>query len=194
MAMYDASTIPVCLKCDNKDATKICKKCAVVYCVHFASKTDLRYCANCISDFHLKETIMEKVIEHERADGTITFSRKYQAKHIMLQGTDWLFQMALIPEMSDIEIDENVTYHQANISIMLQERESRKLERIRKLAGIKIAKSTNESQEQRDKRLARESKIRVKEKDLTPEAMMAAIAKAGLSPQQIMDALMGVKK
>lgn len=186
MAKYSADTIPVCLACDNsnkKDATRTCKRCGVTFCKHFMSTTDVRFCANCIGDVLLRETIMEKEISHERADGTVSFSRKYQARRITLQGIDWLFASTLIENSSDEELEATIEYHRANVDLMLMERESRKLERIKKLAGIRIPRSTAVSQHERDKQMGKDAtsvlkgskRTKTKEKDITPEAMLAAI-------------------
>ena len=192
MPMYDGDTIPVCPLCDAKDITKTCLKCHIVYCAHFASATDNRFCVNCISDFSLKETIVEKLVEHIRPDGSVTFSRKYQARCIRMQGNDWLFAATLIPEMSDAEIDATIEYHRNNVSLMLMERESRKLERYHKLAGVKISNTKHESQEAREKREEKEAnkKIRTSTKEKTPTvddmvAMITKLAKAGLTQEQI---------
>lgn len=201
MARYGADTIPSCIECDSHNANKNCKKCGVSFCKHFASKTDVQYCGNCLSDFTIKETIMEKIIEREAPDGTISFSRKSQARHITLQGTDWLFAAHLIEEMDDADIEATIEYHRANVSLMLQERESRKLERYKKLANIKIIHKKNETQEEREKREAKEAakagkKTRVKEKELTAESivqMLGQLAKSGLTQEQLMN-LMGGKK
>lgn len=191
-AKYGPDIIPCCVAHDSKSETKTCRKCGVVYCSHYASITDVRYCANCISDFHVKETIIEKTVEHERPDGTITFSRKYQAKHIMLTGTDWLFNAALIETMSDQEIDETIEYHRANVGLMLGERESRKKERYEKLSRIKIVHSTNESQHDREKKAAK--KTRVKETPIDQlAAALSQLAKSGMTTEQIISMLGGNK-
>jgi hypothetical protein len=191
---YTADEIPVCLACDSIErGTNTCTKCKVQYCRHYASVTDVRYCSNCISDFTIKETIIEKVVERERPDGTISFSRKYQARRITLQGNDWLFAAHLIEEMSDAEIEATIEYHRANVGLMLQERESRKLERIRKLSSIKITKTQHETQNEREKREAKEAakagrKTKVREKNVGTDALLGALAtllKSGLTVEQI---------
>jgi hypothetical protein len=192
---YADDVIPICTKCDILNELKICKKCHIQYCKHFASVTDYQFCGNCIADVHLVETILEKTIEHERPDGTISFSRKFLARRLRLVNNDWLFMSHLIGEMTDAEIEASVEYHRANVDLMLQERESRKQERYRKLAGIKISKP-GESQEQRDKRIARSNKkTSVKEKD--PAQIMldalTALANSGMSAEQIVAALGGKK-
>lgn len=199
MPKYDLETIPICENCNTESDTKNCKKCHIEYCKHFASTIDQRYCANCMSDLRLKETIMEKTVEHERSDGTITFSRKYQARHIQMQGTDWLFSAALIPEMTDAEIEATIEYHRANVSLMLQERESRKLERFRKLASITVPRVTRESQEQKEKKEAKKNK-KTKIKEIDPNdssAILAAVMKlvnSGMTQEQIVAMMAGGKK
>jgi hypothetical protein len=198
---YGPDIIPCCTTCDTiQEGTKICTKCAVVYCKHFASATDFRYCANCISDFAIKETIMEKIVEHERPDGTVTFSRKYQARHITLQGTDWLFAAHKIEELTDAEIEATIEYHRANVGLMLQERESRKLERFKKLSGIKLVHQKHESQHDREKResktVGKKTRTKTKEKEMTGEMllqMLQTLAKSGLTTQQITSMIGGKK-
>jgi hypothetical protein len=194
MPRYGAEVIPVCEPCDAiEHGTNSCKKCAVSYCKHFASCTDVRYCGNCISDFSIRETVMEKVVEHERPDGSITFSRKYQAKRITLMGNDWLFAAHLIGEMRDDEIEATIEYHRENVALMLQERESRKLERIRKLSSIKISNVKHETAVEREKRGAKEAKkagktTRTRTKETSAEdlvKMLGELLKSGLSLEQI---------
>lgn len=184
MATYSKDTIPICTECDNlsdnHDITKSCLRCGVSYCSHFASHTDVRYCANCLADFSIKETIMEKTIERVHEDGSTTISRKSIAKHTTLQGTDWLFQCKLICETPDNELDAAIEYHRANVGLLLSERESRKLERIKKLASIKLPNIKHESQEQREKREAKEAasknkKTRVKEKSVASISQLAEL-------------------
>lgn len=194
MPRYGAEVIPVCEPCDAIErGTNSCKKCAVSYCKHFASCTDVRYCGNCISDFAVRETIIEKVVEHERPDGSISFSRKYQAKRIVLMGNDWLFAAHLIEEMRDDEIEATIEYHRENVALMLQERESRKLERIRKLSSIKITNTKHETQIERDAREKKEAKkagktTRTRTKETSAEdlvKMLGELLKSGLSLEQI---------
>lgn len=196
MAKYAQDVIPICPNCDtNGELTKTCKKCHVVYCKHFASVTDLHFCGNCIADVKLIETVLEKTVEHQRPDGAISFSRKFLARRLRLEGNDWLFASHLIAEMTDAEIEASVEYHRANVDLMLQEREARKQERYRKLAGVKVIAGKNESQEQREKRLAKEAskgrKVKITEKDQAQIAtdLFSKLSKMGLSADQILAAL-----
>jgi len=194
MPKYSSEVIPCCVECDNSNRTKICCKCSVVFCKHYQSVTDQKFCGNCISDVHLHETILEKTVEHIRDDGSVTFSRKYQAKYMKLSGVDWLFAAHAIESMNDDEIDATIEYHRANVGIMLQERESRKQERYRKLSGIKLTNTKHETQIEREKREAKEAakagkkRVRTSSKELGAEALMqmlAQLAKAGMTAEQI---------
>lgn len=197
MPKYPSDVIPCCVDCDARNQTKVCKKCGVVHCKHYASVTDVRFCGNCISDFTIKETIIEKIVEHERPDGSISFSRKYQARNIKLEGTDWLFAAHLLSEMTDQEIEATIEFHRANVGLLLDERQSRQHERYKKLAGIKVVSIKHETQEDREKREAKElaratRKSRTKTKDVTVDSMVAALtqlAKGGLTKEQILELL-----
>lgn len=198
MPRYEKDVIPACPECDSTEgATKVCKKCSVVYCKHYASVTDSRFCGNCIADISLKETIMEKEVEHVRQDGTVTFSRKYQARHLQLLGNDWLFSAHLIETMTDAEIDATIEYHRANVGLMLQERESRKLEKYKKLSGVRLTYTKRETQEEKEKREAKEAakaakvagkRVKTSKKDLSADAiiqMLGQLSKAGITPEMI---------
>jgi hypothetical protein len=191
MGKYTQDSIPICPLCDAKDETKVCKKCKIVYCKHFASVFDYNYCGNCVAEIKLVETLLEKTVEHQKPDGTTIFVRKFLARRLRLVGNDWLFLSHLIMEMSDADIEAAIELHRCNVDILIQERTERNQERYRKLAGIKVQKP-GESQEQREKREAKElAKKGIKEKD--PAAMatdlITKLSKMGLTPEQIIAAL-----
>lgn len=205
MGKYGPDVIPCHEECDEAGETKACKKCGIIYCKHFASLIDIQFCANCVSDVSLKETILEKIVEHIRSDGSVSFSRKHQAKYVKIMNVDWLFLNHAITEMNDSDIDASIELHRANVDLLLSERESRKLERVRKLAGIRVIRTTTESQEQREKRENKEAeraakagkKTSTKNKTTSTEdlaKLLAVLAKAGLTPEQIIAMSQGGKK
>lgn len=193
----DVVTIPVCcVTCDSRSLTKSCIKCGVVYCKHHASKIDLRYCSECIGEIKVTESIIEKTVEHIKADGSISFSRKYQAKMIKLEGVDWLFASHLIENMSDADIEATIEFHKSNVDLMLMERQSRQQERARKLAGIKITYVTRKSQHEIEKDEERRTKTKVKTKKDQGQMIMDALtqlAKSGMTQAQIIE-MLGRKK
>lgn len=191
---FSGDTIPVCVNCDRNSKTKICKKCGIEYCKDFASKVDILFCANCISDITLKETIIEKEVEHLRTDGSVSFSRKYQARRITMAGVDWLFHNKAIEDSTDLELDASIEYHASIKDLMLMERQSRQLERSRLLAGIKIVHSNRKSQHETERDANKKSKT--KEKDITGDVlakMLLTLMKSGMTLEQI-QALAGGKK
>jgi hypothetical protein len=193
---YDASTIPICLPHEKREETKICKKCNITYCPCFASKVDIRFCANCMGDFKVRNTIVEKEVEYLKPDGTVYFQRKYQAMAIKLEGTDWLFTAENLLNLSDEDIEATIEYHKANYSIMLMERENRKTERMNKLASQKILPPNRLSQHEREKKEAAANKpktSRVKSmKNVSPEDLLKVLL-GSMSPEQIAAALGGKK-
>jgi len=143
---------------------------------------------------------MERQVTHEKEDGTISLNRKSRCTHMQLTGNDWLFASHLIETMSDQEIEESIEWHRNNISVMLMEREARKMERYRKLAGINVPRIKHETQEQREKREAAEAakagkKTKVTKKQPTAQdlvAMLTQLASAGYTAEQVA-AMMGRK-
>jgi hypothetical protein len=137
---YEASIIPVCPDCEQEHElnTKQCERCGIIYCHHYSSPTDTRFCGNCLADFHVLETIETKTTVHTNDAGEVTYTRRQTAKNLKLEGTDWLFSAAKIPTLTDEELLATIEYHGALKSMMLQEREARHVERYRKLASIKI--------------------------------------------------------
>lgn len=199
MPKYDNETIPVCVNCDRNSQVKTCNKCHIEYCKHYSSKTDIQFCANCVSDIHLEEKIMFKEIEHIRTDGTVSFSRKSQARLIRLMNVDWLFHNKAIEDSTDAEIDASIEYHAAIKDLMLQERASRQLERSRKLASIKILHVDRKSQHELERDASKGSKTRTKTKEKaidSSEDLLKALAllmSKGMTLEQI-GALTGGKK
>jgi hypothetical protein len=137
---YTNDVIPTCAVCEKEvedSHVKQCQKCGVMYCPHFASNTDVRYCGNCLDDFRLVETIEIKTTEQVNEDGKIISSKRRVAKNLKLQGTDWLFAAAKISTLSDEEILASIEYHREIFNSLLLERETRRIEYFKKLNNVK---------------------------------------------------------
>jgi Zn-finger nucleic acid-binding protein len=143
MAKYSADEIPVCIPCDTGNITRTCKKCKVNFCPHYSSIIDIRFCANCVGDVSIRETIIEKVVERVKPDGQVSFSRAFYARRIKLEGVDWLFANELIVNTPDDKLDAAIEYHRANIDLLLLERQQRQLERSHQLARVKVKINTS---------------------------------------------------
>lgn len=168
---YPESVIPVCDLC-KEDETKLCLKCGVAFCAHFSSTTDIRFCANCLDDFRVVETIEIKTTERQNEAGEVISRRRQICKNLRLEGTDWLFESTRIQDMTDDEILASVEYHGAIKSLLINEREDRKLARYKKLSGIRITSKIKEV----DNRTSGERKTCTKSEKKAPDANSVAAA------------------
>lgn len=197
MPKYDNDTIPVCINCDRNSLTKSCSKCGVAYCKHYSSIIDIAFCANCVSDITLKESIIEKEVHREHSDGSYSFKRNYTARKLVLMNVDWLFINKAIEDSTDAEIEASIEYHKVHCDLMMQERSSRQLERSRKLASIKIVHTPRKSQHELEQAAGKGKKTKNSEKELTAEdllKMLQTLAASGLSLEQIQTLSSGGKK
>lgn len=197
MPRYDSDTIPVCLNCENSEAPmnvhKMCLKCGVAYCVHYASEVDIRFCGNCLSDFRVIESIEIKTVERVASDGEVVSRKRQTARNIRLEGMDWLFQAQKISTMTDEDILNAIEYHSAIKSLLINEREERKVEHFKKLQGIRITARADTAPVVSGKR------TRTKVEKKTPDANAVAAAlgtilKANIDPAMLAEALAKLKK
>jgi hypothetical protein len=137
---YATDTIPVCLECEQAETQqiKLCEKCGISYCMHYASNIDVRFCSNCMDDFKVIETIETKIVEHLNDANEVTSRRKYICKSLSLTGTDWLFTTHKIKNLTDEQLTDTIEYHREIASEMLLERETRKVERYKNLAQVTL--------------------------------------------------------
>lgn len=139
---YSPETIPACQECISNDATddtiKMCAKCGVGFCCHFASSIDIQYCGNCMVDVNLTEEVIVKEQIFHNSAGAETYRRRQIAKKLKLSGSDWLFANYQIGEISDEELGIAIEHHKSIATAMMLERESRRVEHLQKLRGIKV--------------------------------------------------------
>lgn len=197
---YDpATTVPICELCMGaENTTKVCPKCGVDFCVHFASTNDIQYCSNCLSDFKVVETIETKVTERVNAEGIVVARQKQIAKNIRLVGMDWLFMAKKISAMTDEEVLYSIEYHSAIKSLLISEREERRVEHFQKMKGVKLT-PTIDSSAIATNGVASNSKKRVKIDKKPPNAndvaaALGTILKAKIDPAALAAALANLKK
>ena len=189
---YPSDIIPVCVDCANNDQ-EICKRCAIAYCKHFASTIDFHYCANCLDDFSVVETIETKTTEYTNEHGVVTSRKRQMAKNLKLTGTDWLFAQYAIENLTDEELVETIEYHRNIASLMLMERETRKTEEYKKLAGIKVRVITKEPKGDGKDKAPKTPKAKKEPDQNAIFAALQTLLSANMTPEQIM-ALGGKKK
>jgi hypothetical protein len=134
---YATNEIPICSECPD-DELKICDRCHIQYCKHYASNTDIRHCGNCLADFRVVESIVTKIVEHMDENDEVISRRRSTCKSLSLSGTDWLFAAHKINTLTDEELTATIEYHRELASQMLQEREERRIARYARLSNVKI--------------------------------------------------------
>lgn len=133
----------VCETCFNDNLLKAvgvlkCEKCDKIFCIHFASRIDPRYCVNCMSDASLTVEEIRVIRERydEQKDKVIKYIRK--ATKYTIDGNDWMFAQRRIKQLTDPELELALEFHRGLCSLILQEAEARKAEKKHKLAGVKV--------------------------------------------------------
>lgn len=191
---YEANLIPVCDVCKEEEH-ELCKRCGIAYCKHFASAIDFHYCGNCLGDFSVVETIETKVTEYTDAAGNITSRKRQLARNLKLTGTDWLFAQYAIENLTDEELLQTIEYHRNIASMMLLERETRKMEKYKKLAGIKVrAIDKNKVDENGALKVSAVKATKQKtKKEVDQAAIIAAFSTllggANITPEQMLKAM-----
>jgi len=130
----------VCLELNLTHPAEVvtCLRCGLPFCLHFASKIDVQYCVNCLSDISVSKSIITKTYEHTNEEtGVKTFYRR-KAREIQIGGLDWLFAQRKISELTDTELDLTIEYHRNILSLMIGEQERKRAEKMHRYAGVKM--------------------------------------------------------
>lgn len=191
---FDPDIIPICPECENSEHPeldhRVCTKCNIVYCVHYASDVDIRFCGNCLADFRVIETIEIKTTDRVMPNGAVISRKRQVARNIKLEGMDWLFQAQKISTMTDEDILNSIEYHNAIKSLLMNEREERRIVHFKQLSQIKLPTSLPvESVDGKKKRV----KVEKKAPDATN--VVAALSSLGVNidPAMLATALANLK-
>ena len=115
-----------------------CNRCNNPFCIHFASKIDIQYCVDCMSDISLRVENVSKVYEHYNEVTNIVSRYSRRARSIKMEGQDWLFAQRKIKTLSDAELAMQIEYHRTSLQLLLVESEERKAAAMQRYAGVKI--------------------------------------------------------
>lgn len=192
-----------------------CQKCGEEFCIHGVSKLDPQYCIHCCNDFKIVDVIEQEQRPIFNKDGALIAVRQFKVRHITLSGLHWLFFNRAITNLSDIELEHAIEYHQSIYHGMIYEREARRVQKAHRNKG-KVAGNENHSITQNPfestqdgvrfvtgtgtptQKKVRTRTVKVSQsstgiagtkKGLSPEALQALVAelmKAGLSQEQIL--------
>lgn len=132
-----------CSKCvSDPNLTKFCKRCRYEFCGHFASKWDFQFCAYCLHDLVLHDSIIRKDVVTKSLSGKKTFTRVMSARHLMFEGKDWMFAAKRVLDMSEEELGSTIEYHRTIFGALINEMEARKIARNKKNLSL-IAKGSS---------------------------------------------------
>ena len=190
---YASEAIPVCMECLD---ARSCNKCGIHYCKHYASDTDIQYCGNCLSDFKVIESVVEKVTEYQNDKGEVTSRKRQICKSLHLDGTDWLFAAHKIVTLTDEQLLYTIEYHRAIVGIMLNERETRRTEHYQKLSKVKINYTPRPDRD--DTGAIKKSRVKSIRKDKSPDqdaiaAALGTLLGAQLTQEQVAQMLKSLK-
>jgi hypothetical protein len=164
----------VCLELNLTQHSVIkCARCEKAFCFHFSSNIDAEYCVNCMSDITVTKQVITKTYEHKDAEtGATTFYRR-KAREIKIDGLDWLFAQRKVNTMSDTELDMAIEYHRNICSLIMQESERRRNEKMHRYAGVKIILPKTDGTSSTTTTTVK--KTRVVSKDKATELLMAQV-------------------
>lgn len=131
-----------CDLCISIGPLKVCKKCHLEFCPHFASKFDFQFCIYCMHDVILEDSIIRKEIVTKSLSGKKTFTRVMKARHLVFKGQDWMFAAKRILDMSDEELGVTIEYHREIFGEMINEMETRKIANNKKAINKMMRNST----------------------------------------------------
>lgn len=187
----------VCLELNLTAKSAIeCKRCGHAFCFHYASATDVEYCVNCLSDISLTRQVVTKTYTSKNSEtGEQTFYRR-RAREIKIDGLSWLFAQRKIVELSDVELDLAIEYHRNICSLMLDESERRRNEKMHRYANTQFKIPTPATTKVTNGTETTVKKTKTVSKDKASEqiaALMKAMLAKGMRPEQLA-ALLGGKK
>lgn len=192
----------VCVSCQEANLlTEIkiarCQDCNRLYCVHFASNIDPARCVECLSNVSMVKEVVTKSYEHYNEETDVVTVYKRRAKSIRLEGMDWLFAQRKIKDMSDDSLELSIEYHrQLLFNGLIAEREARRVKYAHRNAGLPLPAVSPQ------KDLATEAttttkvtkSIKSTKGTATAAGILASLTAQGLSVEQIMKMIQGVKK
>lgn len=197
----DTSTLfsSVCGVCKHKNLTENahllhCEKCKELYCIHFTSVIDPRFCVGCLSKVEMTEQTIYKKSEHYNEDTDKLYTRTQKARQISFSGLDWLFYNRKISTLSDEELLLAIEYHRAIYNAMLYEREKRRIEHFHrnKDRQIKIPISSGTVTSGATTTVKKTKIVRPKQDkpaDVQLRAILEQMLKAGVKPETLVKML-----
>ncbi|MDR3392466.1 MAG: hypothetical protein P4L77_12115 [Sulfuriferula sp.] len=183
----------VCLELNLTTKSVIrCGKCEQAFCYHFGSAIDPQFCINCMSDMSVTKSTITKSYESINPEtGEKSFYRR-RAREIKIDGLSWQFAQRRIIELADVELDMTIEYHRNICSLLIDESERRRNEKIHRYANVKMVIPTPATTNVKDSTTTTTKKSRTVSKTKAQEgvaAILQSMLAKGMSMQDIMVAL-----
>jgi hypothetical protein len=183
----------VCLELNltTKAVVEKCVRCGQAFCFHFQSAIDSQYCVNCMSDVSVTKSVITKTYTHTNQEtGEQSFYRR-RAREIKIDGLSWLFAQRKIVELSDVELDMAIEYHRNIYSLMMDEAERRRNEKMHRYANtpFKIPTPTTTKVTDNTQTTVKKSRTTSKTKaGETVAALLQSMLAKGMTIEQIIAA------
>jgi hypothetical protein len=168
-----------------------CARCGKAFCYHFASKVDVQYCVNCLSDISMTKEVIVKTYEHKTEQGKDVFYRR-RARAVRITGMDWLFAQRKISDLSDIELDLDIEYHRNIYKLMLDEQERRRTEKMHRYANTRVVLPSSPATKSSSTTTTTVKKTRTVSKDKAAEqlaALLSSMKSKGVNMAQLQQLL-----
>lgn len=181
----------VCDTCFNDNLLKAvgiqrCLRCSKIFCIHFNSPVDIKYCVNCMSDISLTVEKIYKVYEIYDENNNKIERRRAKGTEYKMGGLDWLFAERKIYNMNEAELELALEYYRELVKLILNEREIRKMEAKHRFANKKVGRPVSSP-------VAVTATVEVKKtvqtvsskKKAQFEALFNMLISQGMTPEQI---------
>ena len=151
--MTTSAEYKVCENCELKNLTEAigiakCSRCSSKFCEHFSSIVDTKYCVECLAEIKVeKEVVVQLTPFYTKETGELQYKRGRLATDIRISGTDWLFMSRKIPTLTDLELELVIEYHKSMAQLLLDERETRRMNYRHRFAGVKVTNTGSASGE-----------------------------------------------
>ena len=145
-----------------------------------------------MSDVHVTKSLITKTYTHTNIEtGEQSFYRR-RAREIKIDGLSWLFAQRKIVELSDVELDMAIEYHRNIYSLMMDEAERRRNERMHRYANTPFKIPTPATTKVTDSTQTTVKKSRTASKTKAGEtvaALLASMMAKGMSMDDILKAV-----
>lgn len=180
----------VCDTCFNDNLLKAvgiqrCLRCSKIFCIHFGSPVDIKYCVSCMSDISLNVETIYKVYEVYDENNNKIERKRARGTEYKMSGLDWLFAERKIYEMNEAEMEMALEYYTGLVKLILNEREVRKVADRHRFANKKIGRPASPVTVTTTTEVKKTVQTVSSKKKAQFEALFNMLIAQGMTPEQI---------